>query len=262
MVGVLIGARLTVDAVGYYGPVLASVAAFLVCAAGNVVNDIVDRPSDRINHQNRALVRGRLSVRYAAILAVVLNLTALVFAASVDVAVTITVAAAIAMLAGYNFLLKRIPVLGNLTVAALSGLTFVTGGLASGSAGAFALPGPLIPAAFAVIIHLMRELIKDIEDIEGDRRSSVKTLPQLIGVRSTLYLVVTLSLALVVLTLLPVIKGWFGLWYELIVIYLIDLPLAAVFILVLAAESPKRLRICSAALKAGMVLGIVALFLA
>lgn len=262
MAGVLIGARLTVDATGYYGPVLASVAAFLVCAAGNVVNDIVDRPSDRINHPNRVLVRGQLSVRYAAILAVALNLAALVFAASVNVAVTIMVVAAIATLAGYNFLLKRIPVFGNLTVAALGGLTFVTGGLALNSDGAFALPGPLIPAAFAVIFHLMRELIKDTEDMEGDRRSSVKTLPQLMGVRPTLYLVVALFLVLVVLTLLPVFKGWFGLWYELIVIYLIDLPLVAVFIFVLAKDSPKRLRICSAALKAGMALGILALFLA
>jgi geranylgeranylglycerol-phosphate geranylgeranyltransferase len=239
MAGVLIGARLTVDATGYYGPVLASIAAFLVCAAGNVVNDIVDRSSDRINHP-----------------------AALLCAVSVNVAVTIAVVVAIAVLIGYNFLLKRVPVLGNLTVAALGGLTFVTGGLALDSDGAFALPGPLIPAAFAVIFHLMRELIKDTEDMEGDRRSSVKTLPQLMGVRPTLYLVVALFLVLVVLTLLPVFKGWFGLWYELIVIYLIDLPLVAVFIFVLAKDSPKRLRICSAALKAGMALGILALFLA
>jgi geranylgeranylglycerol-phosphate geranylgeranyltransferase len=191
-----------------------------------------------------------------------LNLAALVCAASVNLAVTIALAAAIAALAAYNFLLKRVPVAGNLTVAALGGLTFITGGLSANSANVFALPGPLIPAAFALIFHLMRELIKDIEDMEGDRRLSVRTLPQLIGTRPTLYVVTALFLVMVVLTLVPVFRGWFGLWYELIVIYLIDLPLAAVFILVLANESPKRLKICSAALKVGMALGIVALFLA
>ena len=262
MAGVLIGAHLTVDAAGYYGPVMASVCAFLVCAAGNVVNDIVDRQSDRINHPNRVLVRGRLPVRYAAILAMALNLAALLCAVSVNAAVTVAVVVAMAGLAGYNFYLQSVPVLGNLTVAALGGLTFITGGLALGNGHAFGLPGPLIPAVFAVVFHLMREIIKDVEDMEGDRRSSVKTLPQLIGVRPTLYLVVAMFLVLAGLTMVPVFKGWFGLWYELIVVYLIDLPLLAVFIFVLVADSSKRLRICSAALKAGMALGIVALFLA
>ena len=262
MAGVLIGARLTPDSTGYYGPAMASAAAFLACAAGNAVNDIIDRQPDRINHPDRVLVRRALSIRFAIGLAVILNLAAVLLAISVNLAVTIAVAAAIVLLFAYNYGLKRIPLLGNLTVALLGGLTFITGGLALAGANVLALPGPLIPAAFAVLLHLMRELVKDIEDIEGDRESRITTLPQLIGVRPTLYLVVALYFALVVLTLAPVLTEWYSLWYELIAIYLIDLPLAGVFIFVLVAADKRRFTICSAALKAGMALGILALFLA
>ena len=41
-VGVWIGAYLTWLGPSYYGPSVAAVAAFLVCAAGNIINDVVD----------------------------------------------------------------------------------------------------------------------------------------------------------------------------------------------------------------------------
>ncbi|MEW5994430.1 MAG: digeranylgeranylglyceryl phosphate synthase, partial [Candidatus Zixiibacteriota bacterium] len=49
MVGVLVGAEMTWLHPEYYGPIVAALAAFLICAGGNIVNDVADIAIDRIN---------------------------------------------------------------------------------------------------------------------------------------------------------------------------------------------------------------------
>ena len=149
MVGVLVGAYMTWLRPLYGGTLLAAVAAFLVCAGGNVVNDLLDVETDRINHPQRVLVRNTLSRRYAIILAVALNALALMMAAIVNWAVASIALASVILLLLYNFRLKKIPVAGNVTISVLAGLTFITGGLVVDHAMAFDLPGPVIPAMFA-----------------------------------------------------------------------------------------------------------------
>jgi geranylgeranylglycerol-phosphate geranylgeranyltransferase len=149
MVGVLVGAYMTWLRPLYGGTLLAAVAAFFVCAGGNVVNDLLDIETDSINHPQRVLVRNTLSRRYAIILAVALNALALMMAAIVNWAVAGIALASVILLLLYNFRLKRIPLVGNVTISILAGLTFITGGLAVDHVMAFTLPGPIIPALFA-----------------------------------------------------------------------------------------------------------------
>lgn len=262
MVGVMVGARLTATAPAYYAPFMAAVAAFFVCAAGNIVNDLLDIESDRINHPNRVLVRERLTKRYALVLSVVFNLLALVIAYSVGMAIFLAVVTAILLLYLYNRLLKRVVLTGNLTIAFLGGLTFLTGGLAVDISFAFKLPGPLVPAAFAFLFHLIREIVKDAEDIEGDRLDSGRTFPQLVGIRIAMLTALMLGLILIFLTLVPVWQGWFSRSYEFVTLYLIDLPLLFVLILLIRSPGKRNLRIGSTALKIGMALGVAALLVA
>lgn len=149
MVGVVVGAYMTWLRPLYGGPLLAAAAAFLVCAGGNVVNDLLDVEIDRINHPQRVLVRKTLSRRYAIILAVALNALALTMAAIVNWAVAGIALASVILLLLYNFRLKRIPLVGNVTICVLAGLTFITGGVAVDHVMAFTLPGPIVPAVFA-----------------------------------------------------------------------------------------------------------------
>ncbi|UCC44059.1 MAG: geranylgeranylglycerol-phosphate geranylgeranyltransferase [Candidatus Zixiibacteriota bacterium] len=259
MVGVVVGAMMTWLYPVYYGPMAAALAAFFVCAGGNVVNDITDIESDRINHPNRVLVRGSISVRSAMWLAAILNLLALMSAAAVNEEVLVVVSVAIALLLGYNLKLKRIVLAGNFTVAALAGLTFMTGGWSVDSTLITTLPGPLIPAVFAFFFHLVREIVKDVQDIEGDRRSGRQSLPILIGESRSLAVAMVLHLTLVILTLVPIWNRWFGRLYEILAVYVVALPLLALLILIWGKPSLRMLRIGSSALKVGMVLGLVAL---
>ncbi len=262
MVGVALGAWMTWFTPVYFGPVVASLAAFFVCAAGNTINDLRDIEVDRVNRPERVLVRGALSPVFARNLAIGLNLAALILAASVSMWLAGVALVTILLLLAYNFSLKKIPLVGNFVVALLAGMTFLTGGIAVDPYLAFRLPGPLIPLTFAVFFHLVREIIKDVQDIEGDRRSDVKTLPQVIGVPASLLTALVLFAVLTILTCVPVFAGWFNDTYKVIAVYVVDLPLLALLIFLWGNPSPKMLAAGSAALKVGMVLGLVALVLA
>ncbi len=262
MVGVGVGAYMTWLRPILYDPLVSAMAAFLVCAGGNIVNDLFDLETDRVNHPHRVLVRNSLSRRYAIILAVVLNVLAILLAIAVNWAVMVVAMSVIILLLLYNYRLKKIPLLGNIVIAFLAGLTFITGGLAVDNVMAFVLPGSLIPAAVAFLFHLAREIVKDVQDIEGDRQAGIKTLPQVIGIRSSLLVALLVFLLLVLLTYVPIFVGWFGKYYTIITVYLIDLPLLALLIFLWGNPTPKMLQASSVSLKAGMGLGIVALLVA
>jgi geranylgeranylglycerol-phosphate geranylgeranyltransferase len=262
MVGVGVGAYMTWLRPNYYEPLVAAAAAFLICAGGNIINDLVDVKVDRINRPDRVLVRGALSKKFATVLAALVNVAAILLSLAVNLTITTIALVVIALLLLYNLRLKRVPLAGNVVIAALGGLTFLTGGFAVDNVMALTLPGPLIPAAYAFSFHMVREIIKDVEDIEGDCRVGIKTLPQVIGVRNSLSLALLLFLILVILTYLPILTGWFGVYYQVITVYIIDLPLLLMLIFIWGNPTPPMLRIGSLSLKAGMGLGIVALILA
>ncbi len=262
MVGVGVGASMTWFQPSYYGPLVSAVAAFLICAGGNVVNDLVDVDIDRVNRPDRVLVRGALSKRYAISLAVLLNVAAILLALAVNMLVTTVALIVIVLLLLYNLWLKRVPLVGNMVIATMGGLTFITGGLAIDHVMAFTLPGPLIPAAFAFFFHGVREIIKDVQDVEGDRQVGINTLPQVIGVRKSLSLALLLFLILVLLTYVPILTGWFGMYYRIITVYVVDLPLLLLLIFIWGNPTPSMLKAGSLSLKAGMGLGIAALLVA
>ena len=262
MLGVALGAHLVEGSFSYYGPVMAALCAGLVCAAGHIVNDLVDINIDRVNRPDRVMVRKALSHFYAITLAIILSVTAMGIALTISSLVAFVVLMAIGLLLAYNLKLKRVTFLGNVVIAFLAGLTFLTGGLAVNIAGTFQLPGPLIPALFAFLFHLVREIVKDVQDIEGDQLSGVKTLPQIIGVKLSLWVSFWIFLALVVMTLIPVKFGWFGSRYELIMIYILDLPLGTLLLLMCLRPSERMLQTASIALKIGMVIGILAIWVA
>lgn len=163
---------------GFYALLaLAGLSTALVTAGGNVLNDLLDRESDRVNHPDRPLVTGAVSVGAARGLCVGL------FVASAAIAVPLAFSAplvgviwavAVGALVAYEFRLKAQGFAGNLLVAFLTGAVFLYGGAASGNA---AVVVPFALMAFGAT--LSREVIKDMEDVEGD--IGRRTLPRRFG---------------------------------------------------------------------------------
>ena len=261
MVGVWLGAFLTVGEVFPAGWVAVGWAAFLACAGGNALNDILDLEIDRINRPRRVLVRGALSRRYALWVATTAMAASILIAAFSDLEVLIVVLSASALLALYNLKLKRWPLIGNAAIGILAGMTFIAGGLAVAPERTFDLPGPLIPAVFAFLMHLVREIVKDIEDIGGDRAVGIVTLPQIVGYRFAAGIAFVLFIALALLSLVPLLAGWFGRTYGLIVIFIVDLPIALLLFFIWLDQSRRLLSAGSFCLKLAMIVGVVALVL-
>ena len=160
--------------------VLAGASTALVTAGGNVLNDILDLEGDRVNHPDRPLVTGAVSVASARVLAVGLFVAGIEVAIPVAIAeplVGLILAIAVGALLGYEFRLKVRGLSGNLVVAMLTGLVFLYGGAAAGNA---LLLAPF--AGMAFLATLGREITKDMEDVAGD--VGRRTLPMTHGVRA------------------------------------------------------------------------------
>jgi len=170
-------------------------AVFLVTGAGNAVNDYYDRKIDAVNRPERPIPSKRISAGAA------FNYSLALFAAGCLLAGLVNqhcLAIAVlnsALLFLYARSLKATPLAGNLCVAYLTGSTFLFGGAAAGLAG---LQANLVPFFLSFLATMSREIMKDVEDMEGDRQGGAKTLPILVGEKPSAALAATFALAAVV----------------------------------------------------------------
>lgn len=164
----------------------AAVSAFLIAAAGYVINDFFDLEIDLINRPERMLPQKKISPQVAYLWAVLLFLAGLFTAVLTGEKYCIILAFINTLLLFYYAkYFKKMLLIGNLIVAYLAGSTFIFGAIAGNN-----LARGIIPAAFALLYTLIRELIKDAEDIEGDKILGARTIPILWGKNATVYLAI------------------------------------------------------------------------
>ncbi|RQG87090.1 geranylgeranylglycerol-phosphate geranylgeranyltransferase [Natrarchaeobius halalkaliphilus] len=192
----------------------AAVAATgLAVGAGNAINDYFDREIDRINQPNRAIPRGAVSPGSALGFSIVLFVAAVAVALTLPwLAVAIAAVNLVALIA-YTEFFKGLPGLGNALVAYLVGSTFLFGGAAVGEIGP-----SIVLFVLAALATLTREIIKDVEDIEGDREQGLNTLPIAIGERRALQVATALLVVAVLASPIPYLHEDFGIAYLLVVI--------------------------------------------
>lgn len=232
---------------------IAALSAAAVMAGGNALNDLWDLETDRINHPHRPLPSGRLTPRAAGIECIGLFSFGLGLSIFLPPEAIATAACACGCLVVYNRRLKHVPLAGNVAVSLLCGLAFFYGG--------FAVRAPLpaaVPALFAAIYHLGREILKDAQDIPGDRRAPGGTLPMRWGPARSCRLAAGAFALVVLLTPVPYFLGLYGLPY-LGLVALLDILLIGVMVSILRVPDTSRLRLINRFLKAGMVLGLLAI---
>ena len=137
----------------------------------------------------------------------------------------------------------------------MTALAFVYGGLAVGHA-----ERSFFPALFALLINVARELVKDVEDIEGDAKEKAGTLPVRYGIKPALILASLTIFLLVVATFLPYSSGVYSFNY-LALVMVVDAALVYVLISMWKDHTPSNLGKLSFILKLDMVGGLVAIFL-
>ena len=260
-VSVWVGQFLTPKMADSRPDIFAMLAAFLVCGFGNVLNDILDINADRINHPQRPLPSGKVSLRGGRILAGIILSLILCDMFWLTASGSMICLVATMLLISYNYRLKRVAYIGNLIIAVLGGLTFVLGGARSGWSSVFALPGPLIPTVFAVLMHFGREIIKDIQDITGDRNSGSRTAPIQFGMSISLLSASIIYLLLGVVTMAAYMIGWFTTLFFYINLFCIYLPVLLQFLWLGSHPTSDRCRTVSFLLRLEMLIGLAALIL-
>ena len=235
---------------------LASIAASLVTAAGNIVNDIYDIESDKISHPNRVLVLGKISEKEAWIEYIFLNSFSIIISVTLSAKLLIIVIATIILLYIYSSTLKKLPLFGNVTIALLTGLAFIYGGFASGNPVA-----AIVPAVFAFLINLIREIVKDIQDIEGDKSSGVITFPIRFGIKKSKILILIITISLILYTLYPFITELYKIEYFIAVMVFVNPLLILSLKILFDSKKENNLTVVSNMLKLNMVLGLIAIYL-
>uniref|UniRef100_A0A7V3RFW4 Digeranylgeranylglyceryl phosphate synthase n=1 Tax=candidate division WOR-3 bacterium TaxID=2052148 RepID=A0A7V3RFW4_UNCW3 len=223
--------------------ILAGIIGFLACAFGNVINDIMDIEIDKINNPLRPLASGRAQKNIAVILAIILALLSLLLTILLNLKSLIIVIIATLLLTLYALYFKKTPV-ANFIVAIVAGLSFIFGGFITNNSLA------LIAAIFAIFIHTPREIIKDIIDIEGDKKFGVSSLPLILGVEKSVKIAIVFLILLIIFSPVPYFTGFLNIRYLLVIIF------GAIPLLVLTIIRIKYYKFASNLLKIIMLLGL------
>ena len=246
LVGILVS-KVTLS-FGVLGPgVLAFVAVFLVTAGGNVINDYFDVAIDKVNKPRRALPSGQITQRDALLYAITLTLFGVALTLFMNLICLGLAMLNAALLVLYSWKLKRSALVGNLLIGYLTGSVFLFGGAA---VSAFFLPGMLFLSAMLAITS--REIVKDVEDLPGDKRAGASTLPIRYGVAPSLAVATIFMLAAVAISPLPYVISIVGPAF-LGIIIVADLIL--LYGLLLSWSAPSR---ATAVIKYGMLIVLLA----
>lgn len=199
------------------------IVTLLITASGYLINDLQDVRTDDINRPGSNPV-ARLGQRTVTWLYMVCLLAGFLISQLLayrlgELKLLGIFPLAVGMLSIYSIGLKRIPVLGNLLVAlycaGVPGVILLAerSGVrrlfaANPDAGANALRVCLLFMVFAFVATLLRELVKDLEDLRGDREVGRRTIPVMWGVSNSRKLGVVLSFMVFFAVLSPIFLGW------------------------------------------------------
>jgi geranylgeranylglycerol-phosphate geranylgeranyltransferase len=219
---------------------------FLITGAGNAVNDYFDKEIDAVNRPDRPVPSGRVTPKMALIWSLALFSIGCVLANLINRQCLLIAAANSVLLFFYARRLKGAPLIGNISVAYLTGSTFLFGGAVYGIPG---MTTSLIPALLSFLATMSREIMKDVEDMEGDILGGANTLPILAGKNTSGTLAIIFALIAVCLSYQPN----FGTAY-LSVVALADLFLLESIWRIIKKDAAGSQR----ALKHGMAVALVA----
>lgn len=174
----------------------------IIAAAGYMINDYYDVKIDYVNKPQEVIIGKGMKRRVVIFLHTILNFTGIGIGYLVSPRVAVINFLAAFLLWWYSNALKRLPFIGNFTVALLTGTSIWIIGYYYQNAELLVLTY----AIFAFFLNLIREIIKDIEDRHGDRKHGCKTLPIVFGFRTTKKIIFAIAFVFVVAILIVTFK--------------------------------------------------------
>ncbi|MEJ2746737.1 MAG: geranylgeranylglycerol-phosphate geranylgeranyltransferase [Anaerolineae bacterium] len=194
---VLIGGY--VAGTGAWGDIiLACLTTLLIAGSANAWNDYLDVEIDRVNQPQRPLPSGQVSLRQAKYFSFALAGLSLLLAVFINLPAFIIVLVTNGLLYFYSMRLKSTVLMGNATVAMISALSAVFGGVAAGNV------RPTLWLALIIATGIMgREVLKTLADYEGDLRQRCRTIATVWGRRPARIVFYVLAAATVTVMMFP-----------------------------------------------------------
>lgn len=260
----------------WFGISLLILATLCLAAAGNIINDIYDVETDLVNRPSKVIIGKRVSEKTSYNLFIAFNVIGILIGFYLShlvdrsgfFALFVIISALLYVYATY---LKQTLLIGNIVISLLVAMSILVVGL-------FELLPAITPqnqptqlfffkilldyALFAFVINLVREIAKDLEDIDGDHKAGMNTLPIAIGrdraskVLFALTLLPLLGVIYYVMTYMynqPIAVGYFLLF--------VIAPLLYVSIKSFSAKNKKEFHHISNMLKLVMLFGMLSLLL-
>ena len=240
----------------------------LLAGSGNVINDYFDQKVDTKNKPTSRIVgllmKPQTAILYHAflsLLALALALTLTIF--NRDLFFVSSASVLIIALYFYTPLLKRIPFVGNIFVAACIAFIPVWTVWGAGVLKAQNFSSDVVCqyVFFAGWMTLIREGIKDLEDMEGDKLGKYTTLPLRYGVKWTKrYLIFLITIILLIMFFLSALTFHTHFYYS-VALFLSAIPCFAVAAILSKAQSKIEFSKCANWQKISMIIGLLALLL-
>jgi geranylgeranylglycerol-phosphate geranylgeranyltransferase len=230
----------------------------LTAGCGNIINDYYDVDIDSINKPRRPIPSGRLSAGCALNIYIFCSVVVTALAvALLPVPLLVLVLVWEILLHLYARKAKRMPLVGNILVACVASSAFLAGAATAQNAGA-----AVFPFVFAFFFIMGRELVKEAEDLEGDRSAGAETIAVKIGIDKTVFIASLFLIMCAIIAPVPSFVNVYGRTYLLLMEFTVVPGLLAASYLVLRNPTRTVLNRVSWILKGEMFLGIVAMALA
>lgn len=254
--------------------ILLSIASVCIAGAGYIINDYFDINIDLVNKSSKVIVGKFIKRRSAILLHAVLSLTGLALSLYVgfkigNVLIPFFNSLAILILWVYSSMFKKKLLIGNVLIAVLTAWVILVLTLAEyrfrispeDIVWQKLLKISFIYAGFAFIVSLIREVIKDMEDIEGDIKYGCKTMPVVWGlpvskVFTGVWIVVLTGLVIAIQIYVLQFGWWYSALYSLVTVII---PLLWVLKKLYTAGTANEFHRLSSVIKLIMLAGIISM---
>ena len=237
--------------------VLTTLVVMLFTSAANIINDVMDLQIDKINRPLRPIPSGKVKQNIALQFSFYLFLIGSILCVQLpNTAIFIGVLISMPIMIIYSTHLKGKPLIGNIAVSLVIGLSFLFCGAAFGN-----IYSLWVPCILAFGLTLVRELIKDISDLHGDKSIGYNTFPIKYGIKNTNKLVLFLSFIVGLFAIIPYYNNYYSFWYIVIILIGVEIPLiVVVFLLYIKPGIPSAI-FGAKILKFSTIMGLFAIYI-
>ncbi|HEX8545917.1 MAG TPA: geranylgeranylglycerol-phosphate geranylgeranyltransferase [Cytophagaceae bacterium] len=247
----LIGPRYIISGDRYF--LLISFSSICIAASGYIINDYYDVKIDIINKPGRVVIDRIIRRRPAIFIHLTFVVLGTVLGLLVSWQIGLINCLAAFLLWLYSNSLKRLPLIGNTIVSFLTAFSIYILAIHFGDR----MNSILIFSIFSFFLSLIREIIKDMEDLRGDSSFGCKTLPIIWGIRKTkFFLYILLFLLTILLFFLGYQLNKGVLLYFLVFVFI---PLLWMFYKLIGADTIKEFKFLSAFCKYVMISGVISM---